>query len=132
MREHPDVRGVERHRVRLLPGRDPLRQCVRGQRPARGDHGAHGVDVGEPAVVAAWHSFLSPAPSATPTCFTEQQLNGQLVVVGGMSVWSLCEHHLLPMNLEVAVGYTPDGALVGLSKFGIAQRHAESSQRPQN
>lgn len=78
-----------------------------------------------PARVAAWWSgFFSPDPSAAQT-FTEQHLNGQLVVIGGMSVWSLCEHHLLPMNLDLAVGYLPDGEVVGLSKFGrIAQRHA--------
>jgi GTP cyclohydrolase I len=77
-----------------------------------------------PARVAAWwHSFFSPEPSAAPTCFTEPLLSGQLVVVGGMSVWSLCEHHLLPMHLELAVGYVPDGEVVGLSKFGrIAQQ----------
>ena len=83
-----------------------------------------------PARVAAWwHTFFSPQPSATPTCFTEQQLCGQLVVVGGMSVWSLCEHHLLPMNLDVSVGYVPDGQVVGLSKFGrIAQQCAARLQ----
>lgn len=83
-----------------------------------------------PARVAAWwHGFLCPEPSAAPTCFTEQQLSGQLVVVGGMSVWSLCEHHLLPMNLDVAVGYVPNGEVVGLSKFGrIAQRYAARLQ----
>ena len=79
-----------------------------------------------PARVAAWYrDFLSPDPSATATCFAEDALSGQLVVVGGMSVWSLCEHHLLPMNLQVAIGYVPVGEVVGLSKFGrIAQRHA--------
>jgi GTP cyclohydrolase I len=79
-----------------------------------------------PARAASWWTaFLSPEPSATATCFTETHLDGQLVVVGGMSVWSLCEHHLLPMNLDVAVGYVPDGRVMGLSKFGrIAQRHA--------
>ena len=42
-----------------------------------------------------------------------------------MSVWRLCEHHMLPMNLEVTAGYVPDGEVVGLSKFGrIAQRYA--------
>jgi GTP cyclohydrolase I len=83
-----------------------------------------------PARVAAWwRNFLSSEPSATPTCFTEQQLSGQLVVVGGMSVWSLCEHHLLPMNLDVTVGYVPDGEVVGLSKFGrIAQQRAARLQ----
>lgn len=81
---------------------------------------------GTPARVAAWYrSFLSPDPSAAPTCFTEKQVSGQLVVVGGMSVWALCEHHLLPMNLAVAVGYVPEGEVVGLSKFGrIAQQYA--------
>ncbi|MFK0244143.1 GTP cyclohydrolase I [Amycolatopsis azurea] len=79
-----------------------------------------------PARVAAWWSgFLYPEASVAPTCFTEQHLSGQLVVIGGMSVWSLCEHHLLPMNLDVAVGYVPDGEVMGLSKFGrIAQRYA--------
>jgi GTP cyclohydrolase I len=82
--------------------------------------------VDTPNRVAAWWSdFLSPDSSVAPTCFIESSLSDQLVVIGGMSVWSLCEHHLLPMNLAVAAGYVPDGELVGLSKFGrIAQRHA--------
>lgn len=85
---------------------------------------------GTPARVAAWYrDFLFPDPSAAPTCFTEKPLSGQLVVVGGMSVWALCEHHMLPMNLQVAVGYVPQGEVVGLSKFGrIAQRHAARLQ----
>lgn len=81
---------------------------------------------GTPERVASWwKSFLCPDEAATATCFTESHLSGQLVVVGGMSVWSLCEHHLLPMNLQVAAGYVPAGRVVGLSKFGrIARRHA--------
>ncbi|WP_318272102.1 GTP cyclohydrolase I [Microbispora triticiradicis] len=82
--------------------------------------------VDTPARVASWwSSFLTPEPCAMVTSFTETRLSAQLVVVGGMSVWSLCEHHLLPMNLEVAIGYLPDGEVIGLSKFGrIAQRYA--------
>jgi GTP cyclohydrolase I len=81
---------------------------------------------GTPARVASWwDAFLSPDRAATTTCFTESHVSGQLVVVGGMSVWSLCEHHMLPMNLQVAAGYVPAGEVLGLSKFGrIAQRHA--------
>lgn len=46
---------------------------------------------GTPGRVAAWWSaFLSADGSATVTCFAESPLNDQLVVVGGMSVWSLC------------------------------------------
>ncbi|MGW7433253.1 GTP cyclohydrolase I [Streptomyces sp. NPDC054861] len=79
-----------------------------------------------PARVASWwRSFLSPDVAATATCFTESRLSHQLVIVGGMSVWSLCEHHMLPMNLQVTAGYLPDSEVVGLSKFGrIAQRYA--------
>lgn len=89
------------------------------------DPGREGLSDTPARVAAWWQSFFSPEPSATPTCFTEQHLSGQLVVIGGMSVWSLCEHHLLPMNLDVAVGYVPDSNVVGLSKFGrIAQRYA--------
>ena len=81
---------------------------------------------GTPERVASWwNTFLSPDSAATALCFTESHLSGQLVVVGGMSVWSLCEHHMLPMNLQVAAGYVPAGEVVGLSKFArIAQRHA--------
>ncbi|GGU38432.1 GTP cyclohydrolase I [Streptomyces violascens] len=69
---------------------------------------------------------MSPDDASMATCFTESQLGDQLVIVGGMSVWSLCEHHMLPMNLHVTAGYVPDGgAVVGLSKFGrIAQHYA--------
>lgn len=91
-------------------GEDPAREGLRDT-PAR--------------VAAWWASFLSTGHSAIPTCFAEQRVSGQLVVIGGMSVWSLCEHHLLPMNLDVAVGYIPHGEVIGLSKFGrIAHRCA--------
>ncbi|OEJ22130.1 GTP cyclohydrolase [Streptomyces agglomeratus] len=74
-------------------------------------------------VAAWWADFLSPDDVATVTCFSESQLSDQLVIVGGMSVWSLCEHHMLPMNLQVAAGYVPDGEVVGLSKLGRIAEH---------
>ena len=80
--------------------------------------------IGTPDRVAAWWStFLSPDDAAMATCFPESQLSDQLVIVGGMSVWSLCEHHMLPMNLQVTAGYVPDGEVVGLSKFGRIAQH---------
>ncbi|WP_033355835.1 GTP cyclohydrolase I [Kitasatospora aureofaciens] len=74
-------------------------------------------------VAAWWVEFFSPRDVTTVTCFSESQLSDQMVVVGGMSVWSLCEHHLLPMNLQVTAGYVPDGEVVGLSKFGRIAEH---------
>jgi GTP cyclohydrolase I len=79
---------------------------------------------GTPDRVAAWWSaFLSPDDAAMATSFTESQLSDQLVIVSGMSVWSLCEHHMLPMSLQVTAGYLPEGEVVGLSKFGRIAQH---------
>ncbi|ATM24615.1 GTP cyclohydrolase (plasmid) [Streptomyces alboflavus] len=89
-------------------GEDPLREGLLDT-PAR--------------VAAWWRDFLSPDPSATLTCFTETRASDQLVVVGGLSVWSLCEHHMLPMKLEGHVGYLADGRVLGLSKFGRIAQH---------
>lgn len=113
----PTPRLVDRDRVAALVSQLLLEL---GENPER-----EGL-AGTPDRVAKWwHSFLSPDPATAPTCFDENSVAGQLVVVGGMSVWSLCEHHMLPMNLDVVAGYTPLGEVVGLSKFGrIAQRHA--------
>lgn len=80
--------------------------------------------IGTPDRVAAWWSdFLSPDDATSFTCFSEPLLSDQLVVVGGMSVWALCEHHMLPMSLQVTAGYVPDGEVVGLSKFGRIAAH---------
>ncbi|MFE4512655.1 GTP cyclohydrolase I [Kitasatospora sp. NPDC056783] len=81
--------------------------------------------VGTPRRAAAsWASFLSPAP-ADAACFPEPRLMGQMVLVDGVSVWSKCEHHLLPMHLTVAAAYLPGEEVLGLSKFGrIAQYYA--------
>lgn len=94
----------------LALGEDPAREGLSGT-PER--------------VASWWNTFFSSDSAVTATCFTESHVSGQLVVVGGMSVWSLCEHHMLPMHLEVTAGYVPAGQILGLSKFGrIAQRHA--------
>lgn len=68
-----------------------------------------------------WIEFLDgEAPQIT--AFTTQ--SDQMVVVSGIGVWSLCEHHLLPFWCNIAVGYlTEDGLVLGLSKFARLARH---------
>lgn len=86
---------------------------------------------GTPDRVAAWWSeFLDHDPGSTSAVFDfESGIGDQLLVVGGMKVYSLCEHHLLPMRLTVSVGYIPAGQLLGLSKFArIAHAHAHQLQ----
>lgn len=55
--------------------------------------------------------------------------NNEMVVKSGMQVYSLCEHHLLPMDLKVHFGYIPNGWVIGISK--IPRIIKWFAQRPQ-
>ena len=49
-------------------------------------------------------------------CFEDVQ-TGDLVVIGDIPIFSMCEHHLALMyNMKVHVGYIPNGKVIGLSK----------------
>ena len=49
-------------------------------------------------------------------CF-EDVKTGDLVVIEHIPIFSYCEHHLALMyNMDVSVGYVPNGKVIGLSK----------------
>jgi GTP cyclohydrolase I len=94
-------------------GEDPSREGLKGT-PDR--------------VAAFWSEFIDNDPGNLETSFSSAE-SGQLVVVSGIRVWSLCEHHLLPFWCDVAIGYIPAETILGLSKFArVAQRAAHKLQ----
>ncbi len=75
-----------------------------------------------------WQEFLHYDAGTVDTTFHTTTID-QMVVVSGIRVWSLCEHHLLPFWCDVAVGYITRVKVVGLSKIPrICQRHAHKLQ----
>lgn len=75
-----------------------------------------------------WDEFLNYRDPKLVTTFAAEQID-QLVVVSGIRVWSLCEHHLLPFYCDVAMGYIVNDRALGLSKLGrIAHFNAHTLQ----
>jgi GTP cyclohydrolase IA len=75
-----------------------------------------------------WREFIEYQPGNTDTSF-EAVTTDQMVVVSGIRIYSLCEHHLLPFWCDVSIGYVARDRVLGLSKFArIAHRIAHKLQ----
>lgn len=73
-----------------------------------------------------WQEFIEYDPGRVDTTF-EAVTTDQMVIVSGIRVWSVCEHHLLPFWCDVSIGYIATDRVLGLSKFariahGVAHR----------
>jgi len=76
----------------------------------------------------AWREFIEYDPGTTDTCF-ESVSTDQMVVVSGMRVWSICQHHLLPIWADISIGYIATDRILGLYKFArITQKYAHQLQ----
>lgn len=112
--------GVDRKRIEravreilVAIGEDPNRPGLRGT-PDR--------------VARYWAEFVDYDPGTLTTTFDETAPEAP-VIVSGMRIHSLCEHHLLPFWCDVTIAYIPHGKVVGLSKLGrIAHLHAHRLQ----
>jgi GTP cyclohydrolase I len=65
----------------------------------------------------SWREFIEYDPGRIDTVFESVETD-QMVVVSGMRVYSLCEHHLLPFWCDVSIAYIAGQRVLGLSKFG--------------
>ncbi|MER5473907.1 GTP cyclohydrolase I FolE [Streptomyces sp. NPDC002935] len=110
-------------------GRDPLEAIARrllveiGEDPDR-----EGLQDTPARYARWWREFTQYDPGSVDTVFGTTA-SGSLVAVSGISVWSLCEHHLLPFSCRITIGYLPQDKMLGLSKFArIAHQHAHKLQ----
>lgn len=98
-----DIDRIQKATLEILEaiGEDPEREGLKDT-PAR--------------VARFWQEFVEYDYGNTDITF-ECITTDQMVVVTGMRVWSLCEHHLLPFWCDVSIGYIAREKVLGLSKF---------------
>jgi GTP cyclohydrolase I len=80
----------------------------------------------------AYAEMLTPEPFDLTT-FPNTERYDELVLVEGIPVRSVCEHHLLPFTGRAHVGYLPGQRILGLSKFArlvdFHSRRAQTQER---
>lgn len=65
-----------------------------------------------------WTSGYAQDPAEVLKAFEDgAEAYNELIVVRGIPVYSHCEHHLAPFFGTAAIGYVPNGKIVGLSKL---------------
>ncbi|MGN6754307.1 MAG: GTP cyclohydrolase I [Intrasporangium sp.] len=124
--------GTALHSIRTA---HPEHQLEVAARAAREFLVALGVDCDTPStersplrMARAYAEMLSSRPFELTT-FPNDEGYDEMVVVRGIPVASLCEHHLLPFTGVAHIAYLPGARILGLSKFA---RVVESfSRRPQ-
>jgi len=79
-------------------------------------------------VARFWEEFINYDPGKVGVTFESVQVD-QMVVVRGIRVYSLCEHHLLPFWCDISIGYITRDKVLGLSKLArVAHKHAHKLQ----
>lgn len=92
------------------------------------DPGRDGLKETPDRVARYWAEFMDYEPGKVNTTFESATVD-QMVVISGLRVFSLCEHHLLPFWCDVTIGYITGKQVLGLSKFArVAHKFAHRLQ----
>ena len=72
---------------------------------------------------------LNPSKKPKPSTFENNYQYGQMLVEKNITVYSTCEHHLLPIIGRAHVAYISNGQVIGLSKMNrIVEYYAKRPQ----
>lgn len=85
-----------------------------------------------PARIARAYAELFMGLRVDPASFLNVQFSvdhDEMVILKDIPFYSICEHHFMPFHGVAAVGYIPDGKVVGLSK--LARVVEAFARRPQ-
>jgi GTP cyclohydrolase I len=86
-------------------------------------------------VAKAYEELLSGYIQDPETTIKLFDSNGfhELVTIGNIEFYSLCEHHMLPFFGKVHIGYVPNEKILGLSKFArIVEIYSKRLQTQEN
>jgi len=85
-----------------------------------------------PARIARMYTELFAGLRIDPKSLLKVQFgvaHDEMVILKDIPFYSICEHHFMPFHGVAAVGYIPDGKVVGLSK--LARLVEAYARRPQ-
>jgi len=105
------------------PSREEAEQAVRTLlRWAGDDPTREGLEDTPARVVRSYEEFFAgyevdPAKLLQTSFEEDVKQYDEMVVLTGIRIESYCEHHMVPIIGECAVGYLPRGRVVGISKL---------------
>jgi GTP cyclohydrolase I len=116
--DSPDLGRIERAFREIIEaiGEDPAREGL----------------VDTPARVARMYAELFAGLRIDPTTYLKvgfEAGHDEMVILRDIPFYSVCEHHFMPFHGIAAVGYIPDGRVVGVSK--LARLVEGFAHRPQ-